>query len=343
MDEMKNNAMIAGIGGASLGTEIAKCLKLAGRYNIFGCDIASHAYGLYDDNFEKTFLVSEKNYIRSVIDCCLKAGCGSIIPGGEAPQKLINGALGEFADNGIKVIGNSHDIVDVCTNKVRTFDVLKSHGIPIPESTQVRCAEDLEKISMPCIIKPACNSGGSVFTFYAGNVSEAFIYAQYILNMGGIPLAQEYISADAGEFTVGVLSLPDLTIVGSIALKRDFTAKLSVSQKHGNAIISSGYSQGYIDHFPEICGQAEKIAGILKSRGPINVQGRIRNGVFVPFEINPRFSASTYLRALAGFNETDIFLRYVLNGERCVPSELKTGWYLRSLTENYIPLSEVKQ
>ncbi len=43
--------MIAGIGGASLGTEIYKSLYLAGNYEIFGCDVSATAYGLYEAGF----------------------------------------------------------------------------------------------------------------------------------------------------------------------------------------------------------------------------------------------------------------------------------------------------
>ena len=60
-----------------------------------------------------------------------------------------------------------------------------------------------------------------------------------------------------------------------------------------------------------ICSQCEALARKLGSRGPLNVQGRLRDGVFLPFEVNPRFSASTYLRALAGVNELAIYLRNV--------------------------------
>ena len=52
--------MIAGIGGASLGTEILKSLVLAGNYKVFGCDISSTAYGLYDEDFEKTLDINLK-------------------------------------------------------------------------------------------------------------------------------------------------------------------------------------------------------------------------------------------------------------------------------------------
>mgnify|MGYP004146518507 CR=1 FL=1 len=60
--------MIAGIGGASLGTEIAKSLQMANGYKIYGCDISTEAYGLYQPEFKKTYLVDRDDYISDVED-----------------------------------------------------------------------------------------------------------------------------------------------------------------------------------------------------------------------------------------------------------------------------------
>jgi carbamoyl-phosphate synthase large subunit len=74
----------------------------------------------------------------------------------------------------------------------------------------------------------------------------------------------------------------------------------------------------------------------------VNIQGRLRHGTLVPFEINPRFSASTYLRAMAGFNEVDLLLRNAALGEDAPTWKLREGWYLRSLTERFIAPDELK-
>ncbi len=155
-------------------------------------------------------------------------------------------------------------------------------------------------------------------------------------------MIQEYIPEDEGEFTIGVLSLPDGSIAGSIALQRLFHAKLSVLSRSSAGLISSGYSQGLIADFPNLRSQAERLAVSLGSVGPLNVQARVRNGVLITFEINPRFSASTYLRSLAGFNEVDALLAFVLFGEKPEFVTSRPGYYLRSLNEIYVPLEQVK-
>lgn len=329
--------MIAGIGGASLGTELFKCLEIAGYYEIYGCDISSTAYGLFQLGFKETYRVDRENYIDSIIDACKKAQAKLILPGGEQPMVLLGQATERLASEGIIFVGNSSQVVALCSDKSATFVKLKSCGIPIPQTVSISQAADISRVGLPCIVKPATGSGGSTSVFFAATEDEAMIYAEFIQRSGFQPLAQEYVGIEEGEFTIGVLSLPDNTIVGSIAMRRSLDAKLSIAYQGRGGIISSGYSQGYIGDYPELCRQAEQIAKSLDSRGPLNIQGRVREGKLLPFEINPRFSASTYLRAMAGFNEVSIFLSHLLDGKKpdriC---DIQSGWYLRSLTELYV-------
>jgi carbamoyl-phosphate synthase large subunit len=193
----------------------------------------------------------------------------------------------------------------------------------------------------PCVIKPATGSGGSSAVLLCHGKEEALVYSEYLLQNSNSAVAQEYISLDEGEFTVGVLSRPDGRTVGSIALKRLFHSKLSVLSKTHTGLISSGYSQGVVGDFPEVTDTAEKIAEALRSAGPLNIQGRVKDGEFMPFEINPRFSASTYLRAMAGFNEVDIFLQFMADRTPEIPSNIRYGYYLRSLSEVFVSKKDV--
>lgn len=334
--------MIAGIGGASLGTEILKSLRLAGGYKIYGCDISSTAYGLYESGFDRTYYLSRDNYVDGVIEACVNAGAKWLIPGGEQPMILLGDATDRLASEGIALIANSPEVIALFSDKDATFKQLAKNGITIPRTTVINHIKDIDSIGLPCIVKPATGSGGSAGVFFAVSADEAIIYAEFIQRNGSQPIAQEYVDVNEGEFTIGVLSLPDQRVVGSIALRRDFNAKLSVSYRGRGGVISSGYSQGHIGEYPELCHQAERIAGAIGSCGPINIQARVRNGVLLPFEINPRFSASTYLRAMAGFNEVDLLLCFVSSG--IVPERpiIQSGWYLRSLTEQYVPEGRLK-
>ena len=339
----KNRVLIAGIGGASLGTEILKSLLLVGRYKIFGCDISQFAYGHYQKDFEKTFVVDSKNYVESLLEICRKADIDFIIPGGEEPMILISESANRFKEEEIHLAINSPEIIKQFSDKGVCFNILSELGFQVPLTKIVNNPGDLEDMTFPCIIKPTKGSGGSNFVFLTNNMNEAILYTKYLSHNGKKALVQEYIPENEGEFTIGVLSLSNRQIACYIALKRIFNSKLSIFSKGNAGLISSGYSQGLIDYFPEQCAIAEKIAVAIKSEGPINVQGRLQNGKFIPFEINPRFSASTYLRTLAGINEVDIYLQYLATGSFEKPGEIRSGYYLRSFSEVFVSKEAIKR
>lgn len=334
--------MIAGIGGASLGMEILKSLSLTQAYRIYGCDISPTAFGLYAPGFSGAYLVERENYAANVITLCRETGSNWLIAGGEQPNILLAAAEPELKTAGITLLGNHASVVSEYSDKNRTFIRLAEFGIATPWTIALPANELRTMPSLPCIVKPATGSGGSAMVFFATSQEEVDLYAEFIRRMGNLPIAQEYIEPTEGEFTIGVLSLPDGKCVGSIALRRVLDAKLSVAFRGRGGLISSGYSQGYIDSFDDIRHQAEGIAKAIGSRGPLNIQGRVRNGTLYPFEINPRFSASTYLRALAGFNEIDLLLQYMAFGTMPKPSKLQPGLYLRNLTEAVIRSEAVK-
>jgi carbamoyl-phosphate synthase large subunit len=329
--------LIAGIGGASLGTELLKCLRLAGGYRIIGCDISPTAFGLFEEGMAATHIIDQGNYIESILELCGAEGIDWIVPGGEEPMVLLSAAEDRLLKVGTRLVANSRQVIATFSDKARGFERLAALGIPIPLTHELATDADAGRVDTPCIVKPATGSGGSVLVFFAADPGEVAIYADYIRRTGGRPIAQEYIGVEEGEFTIGILSLPDATVVGSIALRRSLDSKLSVAMRGRGGVVSSGYSQGYVGDFPDLRRQAEAIARAIDSRGPINVQGRVRDGVLIPFEINPRLSASSYLRAMAGFNEVDYYLRAVALGESPPRPTIRPGWYLRSLTERYVP------
>jgi carbamoyl-phosphate synthase large subunit len=333
--------LIAGIGGASLGTEVLKCLLLADRYAAFGCDISPLAFGHYDGGFARTFVVDRDDYVASILRVCQTEEIRFIIPGGEEPLDLLSRSQPLLAKQGIALAANTPEIMRTFTDKETTFATLAKLGFRVPKTVCVDSPACVSAIPCPCVVKPASGTGGSANVFLAADHDEASLYVSYLLRNGKKALLQEYIPEREGEFTVGVLSLPGGRVFGSIALKRTFHNKLSVHSRTATGLISSGSSQGLIDHFPSVQATAEAIARKAGSEGPFNVQGRVRDGEFIPFEINPRFSASTYLRALAGFNEIDLYLRCLL-GEEAIPAPvIRPGYYLRSFSEVYVSPNKV--
>jgi carbamoyl-phosphate synthase large subunit len=139
----------------------------------------------------------------------------------------------------------------------------------------------------------------------------------------------------------------DGVLLNSIAIRRYILSALSNRIKVPNRTerqdlgpvlaISSGVSQGEIGRFPEITGECERIAMALGARGPLNVQCRFVEGRVHVFEINPRFSGTTSLRAMVGYNEPDVLVRRHLLGQD-IPRhfEYGSGVIMRSLSETLV-------
>ena len=59
-----------------------------------------------------------------------------------------------------------------------------------------------------------------------------------------------------------------------------------------------------------ILEECERIATAIGARGTINIQLRMHQGQAVCFEINPRFSSTTGIRAQFGFNDLEHTIRH---------------------------------
>lgn len=344
MPEEKLTVLIAGMGGGSLGLEMFKCLRDTGRYRLIGTDISEKAYGFSEKGFDQTYLLDRtgsREYAARLLEIALQEKVDAIAPGAEEVHKILSGQRELFQSAGIMLMINSEEVIELCADKLKSLQFLAEQGLATPAHQEIETDRDIEAFqAFPCVVKPARASGGSNLVFLAEDEAEALFFVNYIRRRGYLPFLQEYIES-TDEYTVGVLSSASGEILGSIALRRFLDTKLSYNLRYDNRVISSGWSQGEIDDFEPVRRQAEAIARTLKSRWALNIQGRLdHKGVFYPFEINPRHSGTSYLRALAGFNEPDILLQYSLKGCAPPPLFLKKGYYVRSLAEAFIPKKE---
>src|SRR4051794_1296291 len=117
----KDRVLVAGIGGASLGTEVVKCLLAARRYTVFGADISPLAYCHFVPGLERTFTLPREGYAEALLATCKAQGVRAVVPGGEGPLALISSAAGLFREAGIVVAANDPAVVAECSDKERFF------------------------------------------------------------------------------------------------------------------------------------------------------------------------------------------------------------------------------
>jgi len=189
--------------------------------------------------------------------------------------------------------------------------------------------------------------GGSANVLIAQTADELLAFAKHLLEIYPEFIVQEYVGNPDCEYTVGVLLSLDGELWNSIAVKRFILSRLSnrlkIPNKTGNPrlgsvlAISNGVSQGEIGPFPEVAGPCEQIALALGARGPVNIQCRYVDGEVYVFEINPRFSGTTSMRAMVGFNEPDLLVRHHVLGERIQTRfSYRNGIIMRGLQESFI-------
>ena len=184
-----------------------------------------------------------------------------------------------------RIIVSDHDIVKACRDKYETFTLLKNLGMDVPDSLLPgrTYSEIVEQLGSPFIMKPRRGSR-SRDLFLIG--SEA-LFATALAKCE-MPVMQEYLPGDSTEFSCGV---------NYLGKQVDTVCVLRRSIKDGNT------SRAFSEVHPEVETYCRSLGEALKPNGPINIQLRLRQGRPHAFEINPRFSGTTYFRTLLGVNE----------------------------------------
>lgn len=286
-------------------------------------------------------------YLEALLTVCEKFGVAAVFPGCEPDLDRLSGSGDELRRRGILWMANPPATIEMCRDKLATGRKLAELGFDPPQYALVSNASDLAKIDWyPLVIKPRRAGGGSKDCYIAQSSRELESLLEYVGTDAGL-FAQEYVGTPDSEFTVGVLMDLDGNLVNSIALRRDLVSQLnvkaSVVNKSGRAelgnrlVISSGVSQGEIGNFPEVTGPCEKLAVAIGATGAINIQCRLVEGQIKVFEINPRFSGTTYIRAMMGYNEPDVLVRKHLLQQTIEPHfEYSYGRVVRSLRETIV-------
>jgi len=218
------------------------------------------------------------------------------------------------------VIISDKNTIDIADDKYLTYCFLKKNNLFYPKTflpNEALTAIDNKDIDFPMIIKPR-KGFRSRNVFIVRNLDELSQKLQSIPE----PIIQELVGDEQSEYTCGVLALGDNK--KTIALRRKLL--------DGNTSIAV-----FKYDFPDIIDEyLLSIADKLNIFGVCNFQLRIGgDGLPKVFEINARHSGTTYMRSLFGFNEVELIIDYVLNGQE-LDFNLKEGTVKRYFEEFFI-------
>lgn len=332
----KATVLVTAVGGI-VGQGIIKSLHLANAkgspasYNVLAADASPWAAGLY--RADQGFLVpgaASPDYLDRIITLAEQNQVDAIFVGADEELAALSSAADRIRKaSGAVVISNKPETVAIGSDKWRTYQFMKRHGLPCAESA---LPEDekrfVKEFGYPVVVKPRDGHGSEEFHLARGK-DELDQAIAAIQRRSWHPMLQELLAEEDDEFTTGVTVGRDIKVISSIAMRR--TLKGGQTYK------------AFVDDFPEVRRAAEKVALRLGGSGPVNIQARMAKGEPKLFEINPRFSASCPIRAVAGVNEPDILYRNLVLGEKVRVKVYERLVCLRYWNEVYLPYADYEQ
>ena len=340
------NVLVTGVGGGGNGEQLVKALRLCTLpVRVVGTDLSVEvARQSGADVCHSLPRANDPLYIRNLLDVCEEEAVDVLLPGSE-PELIRIAANAELIRPRLKLLAaNDSPLINTCSDKFATTQFLRGNGFNCPRSCLVRSVADLDDLNaFPLIVKPVVG-GGSQNVYLIQDEDELRMIVGYLLRYYEAVLVQEYVGKTDQEYTVGVLFDAEGQLINSIALNRFIMTSLSnrtrIPNRTGRSdlgdvlAISSGVSQGRVDAFEQVREHCEKVGKALGAKYAINVQCRVADGKVFIFEINPRFSGTSSIRAMLGFNEPELLIRKIVLGEN-IPSRprYRFGTVLRGLRE----------
>ena len=320
MKKQSISVLVTGVGGRSVGAGIVFGLRtLLPKYEIIATDVDSFSFGLY--NTDVGYVIpkaSSPDYCDVLNEIADTHNIKAVFPGTIPEAEIL--AENKEKINVPLIMNLNKSLVEISKDKLNVYKYLRSENINTPKTVLPEKVNELLYITgFPLIVKPRTGTGASRGVTHIANKKElAQIQEEYEKeNMKYI--FQEVIGNGEDEYTVGVLNDKEGNLIDSIVVHRKLIGLSLKEQREINGkmcTISTGYSQGFIVKNEFVSSYCEKVAKLVGNIGPLNLQVRIFNGKVFIFEVHPRFSGTSPIRASAGFNEPDILFRNFVLDEK---------------------------
>ena len=312
---------VTAVGGV-IGQSIIKALQNT-EYLAVGINSEALGAGLYAT--KKSYIglkANDTQFIDRLIEICTNAQCNIVFSGLDAELIHISKNKNRFEKNGIFPVVSNPEVVELCSNKLKTFEFLKSIHFPAPETFSLRNYSF--QLDFPVILKPKTGGQASQGLFLAKNLKdfECFVGSVDLDNY----VAQEFIEGD--EYTCGTVSFEN-HCVGTILMKREL--------RFGNTY------KAFVVQDDKLATFVKNVVDELKPFGPCNVQLRLRKGTPYIFEFNVRCSGTTAMRALSGFNEPEMICDYLLKGIRNPSINIREVGFLRYWKEIVVDYAKIRK
>ncbi|WP_265434206.1 ATP-grasp domain-containing protein [Aeromonas salmonicida] len=296
----KVNVMVMAV-GSPLGQSILKAVKSSSYVdNLYAADISELAAGFYFENVQPVILplVKENCYFDELTNFVEKNDIKVIFPTISVEHEFFAKYAAYFHERKIDIVSCGASVFEICNDKYESMQYLRQNSIAAP-ATILGCEHDaieefITRNGFPVVIKPR-NGASSNDVFVIKNkyrllaLLDAYPRDYFVV--------QEYLE-DPKDYTAGVYVSSSSDFNDVIIFERDLKFGLSYS---GKIIIDENMRKYCLS-----------IANALKSTYSINIQFKMMAGQPYCYEINPRLSSTTSIRAHFGFNEPDMIIRDII-------------------------------
>ena len=314
----KYNILVTGI-GAIIGYGVIHSLrKSCYDVNIVGMDIFEDAVGqVWCDKFIQAKLAASPDYIQFMKNVIDDNSIDLVFFGTEQEIQKCFEYKQKLGDYYKKLVINRDEIIKLSEDKWLTGCYLKENGIePIPASITANFEEAQKLFGLPLLMKPRRSYASKGIQ----KVSTKIEFTKWQEENKEQFMVQQLIGDDEHEYTAATFGFGDGNCLTPIVMRR----KLSKA---------GATDKAFIEKQPEIEAEILKLSKVLKPIGPTNFQFRLHNNKFYLLEINPRISSSTSIRMAFGYNESEMCVKFFLEGTIPAQPQIREGRAIRYITE----------
>jgi carbamoyl-phosphate synthase large subunit len=320
----RRRVLITGIGG-NVGQGVLKSLR-AGRetYHVVGIDMEALSAGFsLVDRYYQTPRTGDPAFRRALEEIARAERLEAIYVCSPSELEFFASHKEELErELGLSVFVNPPEVIRIGSDKLLTAEFLRDGGFPFPETVLSTDAEGVERLiarhGLPLIAKP--RAGFSSRNIFVVNSREELRAAATL-----VPdlIVQRYLPDAQAEYTAATLSGADKKVRALVVLRRDLL--------QGTTYRTELIEDANLDR------QMIEIVEALGAVGACNLQLRMLDGTPYVFEINPRFSGTSGIRHLYGFNDCEMIFDLMRAGIEVRQPTLRRAVVLRYWNEVCIP------
>lgn len=246
--------------------------------------------------------VYSKNYIRVLLDACLKHQIDAIISLNDLELPILEQNRKAFSEIEVQLVISSKEVIEICFDKWKTFNFARSIDVLAPHTfITLESAKDSferDKLKFPVVVKPRWGSA-SIGIEYAEDINEL----EMIYNFLSIKLKRTILSKVSGAEIDHAILIQE-KIYGTeygIDILNDFdgnTVEIYIKEKL--AMRAGETDKAVLRNIPELERLAYKIGNSLKHIGNLDCDVFTRNGEYFLLELNPRFGGGYPFSHISG-------------------------------------------